>query len=375
MAAKLRSSSSSQSSSVATSDNPAEDNSTQSAAGKALAAVSLGMSYHPVVGYNWSPQRTMLPRPDGGTFELRVNSAGIRSNHDYTLEKPKGIYRILVFGCSQSGLYQSNERRFSELIARRNPGLEILDFSLPGTGTDQQLLAFEAIGSKYEHDLVLLMPFLANIRRNMAEIAGAVEPGGRIRYNRKPWFELVTLPDNTEELRLHNVPVPREEVESPQATSLKRRSAIRDRAKNSLLLRRLHHAIAPFLSRVGYEPYPEYSSDDTAEWQLMAAIIRRFVRENGKSPFVIAPIVDSWYVRFPDGQGYSHRFSSLADDEIVHVIDMLPYFRKLGRRLGECYMERDAHFSDLGHEVLADAVEGELRRLSLLPPRGTPSAV
>jgi hypothetical protein len=345
----------------------------ESGTAQAATAQTLSMSYHPVVGYNWVPQRSILPRPDGRTFELRVNSAGIRSNHEYTFEKPPGVYRILVFGCSQSGgMYQSNEQRFSELIVQRNPQVEILDFSLPGTGTDQQLLAYEAIGSKYEHDLVLLMPFLENIRRNVAKIAGSLQPSGRIRYNAKPWFELIDLPGSPEELRLHNVPVPQEEIAMPEMASVNHRGGVRERAKKMLFLRRLFRAFSPFLSRIGYEPYPEYSAEDTSEWRLMAAIIRRFVQENGNKAFVIAPIVDSWYIRFPPGQGWWHRFNSLADGETVHFINLLPHFQKLGRRMSECFLEPDPHFSDLGQAVLADAVEAELRRLSLLPPRRPP---
>jgi hypothetical protein len=338
---------------------------------EAPAAETLHMCYHSVVGYQYQPQRATLPRPDGGTYELRVNSAGIRSNHEHTLEKPKGVYRILIFGCSQSeGHYQSNDQRFSALLERRYPGLEILNFSLPGTGTDQQLLTFEAVGAQYEHDLVILMPFLENIRRIMAENVPSREPStGSITYWPKPWFELVTRSDNTEELRRHNVPVPREPVASAEPTSVNRRSTLREKAKKIVFLRRLVRKMGPLLSCLGYDPYPEYSAPDTKEWRLMAAIIRRFVELNGNGPFVIAPLVDGWYVRFPAGQGYWHRFKSLANGDNVHFVDVLPYFRKLGRKDSACYMEPDPHFSDYGQQVLADAVEAELKRLALLPPR------
>jgi hypothetical protein len=334
---------------------------------EATVGTTLRMCYHPLVGYQYEPQRQILPRPDGGTYELRVNAAGIRSDREHTLEKPDGVYRILVFGCSQSeGHYQSNARRFSEILERRHPGLEILNFSLPGAGTDQHLLVYEEIGSKYQHDLVLVMPFLENIRRIMAQNVASREPAtGRITYWPKPWFELITQSDESEDLKLHNVPVPRDPVESARPDSVNRRSGLRERAKKILFLRRLVRTLGPLLSHLGYDPYPEYRSADTREWRLMSAVIRRFGRRNDR-PVVIAPLVDSWYMRFPRGQGYWHRFDSLADGKNVHVIDVLPYFLKLGRKLGSCFMEPDPHFSDFGQEVLADAVEGELRRLGVL---------
>lgn len=124
------------------------------------------------------------------------------------------------------------------------------------------------------------------------------------------------------------------------------------------------------LAWLGYDQLPEYESPDTEEWRLMAALLRRFANGAAPSPFVIVPIVSSTYMRFAMGRNYWLRFSSLADGERVHVIDVLPQFLKLGRRAAACYMEpRDNHLSELGHLVLADAVEAELRARGLLPIR------
>ena len=134
--------------------------------------------HHPLIGYEYVPgTRYTLPRPGGGTYTLNINSAGIRSDREYSPAKPAGVYRILVFGDSYAaGQYQSNEHRFSELMERRHPGLEVINFGLEGTGTDQQLLIFEEIGRRYEHDLVVLMPFLQNIRRNTVESRVSRDP-------------------------------------------------------------------------------------------------------------------------------------------------------------------------------------------------------
>ncbi len=335
--------------------------------------------YHPVIGGQYDPGgRITFRRPDGKSFEVRINAGGIRSNREYDFAKPKGVYRILVFGDSQAdGAFQPNELRFSELMEKRNPTLEVINLALPGAGTDQQLLNFEETGVKYEHDLVLLLPFLVNIRRNLSPTRASIEPDtGRITVRAKPTFELITGADGSEELKLHNVPVPEQPlwVEEPgdeaNATPIswlsRKLEEARTKAKRSPHVRRLAYNLGPLLDALGRTPYPEYRTPDTYEWRLMAALIRRFAQGAGKKPVVVAPLVDGWYMRVASGKDYWRRFSSLADEKI-HVIDLLPHFLKLGRRARDCFFESDPHFSDLGHVVLADAIEGELRRLRLLP--------
>jgi hypothetical protein len=70
------------------------------------------------------------------------------------------------------------------------------------------------------------------------------------------------------------------------------------------------------------------------------------------------------------------RFDSLCDGRHIFTIDVLPYFRSRGCPADDYYFLRhDPHMSDLGHSVLADALEAELKRLDLLPPwAGGPSA-
>src|SRR5207244_483904 len=93
-----------------------------------------------------------LPQPGGGTYKLRTNQAGQRAQREFTRDKPEGKKRLLVCGDSfAAGQYVSNEDRFTELLERRLPDWEIINVGLEGTGTDQQLLIYQEVGSKYEH--------------------------------------------------------------------------------------------------------------------------------------------------------------------------------------------------------------------------------
>ena len=91
-----------------------------------------------------------------------------------------------------AGQFVSNEHRLSEQLERRVPALEIINLSLEGSGTDQQLLLYENVGLQYEHDLVILMPFLSNLRRNMVAAREALDAktGSKVLRG-KPRFELL----------------------------------------------------------------------------------------------------------------------------------------------------------------------------------------
>ena len=166
------------------------------------------VEHDPLIGYRYTPNLdVILPRPGGGTYHFQTNSRGIRSSREYPFKKPPGTTRIILCGDSMSaGQFVSNEQRMSEQLERRVPGLEVINLSLEGSGTDQQLLLYENVGLQYEHDFVILMPFLSNLRRNMvaAREAFDAKTGSKVLRG-KPRFELLGG-----RLELRNVPVPKE---------------------------------------------------------------------------------------------------------------------------------------------------------------------
>lgn len=325
--------------------------------------------YHPTIGYEYVPNtRQTLPRPGGGTYTITINADGIRSERTFTPQKPPGVFRIIVLGDSYAaGQFLTNEHRFSELLERRIPNLEVVNLALEGTGTDQQLLIFEQIGKRYEFDLVLILPFLQNIRRNMVEARNSwdARTGKEVRRG-KPRFELID-----DKLELRNVPVPETlpPVESDGGGATDTASATH-RLKtwiNSFgVLRGLKHLVYRFIA---WEPFPEYKSADTPAWKLMEAILMRLKDAAGDKPLVIAPVFYDSYIRFPMARNYWDRFSSLTRREGVYAIDLLPYFKKTGDDVARCFLVNDVHFSTHGHLILADALQDEMARLGLLPKR------
>ncbi len=272
---------------------------------------------------------------------------------------------ILCGDSLPAGQFVSNEQRLSELLERRIPRLEVINLSLEGSGTDQQLLLYEEVGLKYEHDLVVLMPFLSNLRRNMVAAREAIDAKtGSIVLRAKPRFELVGGM-----LELRNIPVP-QECMAGIGTSVKTDSDktllanIKTRANALLGAAFLKKLVYSFVPR---EPFPEFRDARSPQWQLMEAIIRRFKASAGNRPLVIVPTFYDSYVRYRMSRAYWDRFHSLQRIPGLHVIDLLPHFKKLGAGAIRCFqVPHDMHFSTFGHLVVADTLKEELARLRLL---------
>ena len=325
------------------------------------------IEHHSTFGYRYIPSLKMaLPKPGGGWYHIQINSQGIRSDREYSFEKPKGVHRIVVCGDSMAaGQFVSNEHRFSEVLERRVSGLEVINLALEGSGTDQQLLLYEQVGLRYEHDFVVLMPFLQNIRRNMVAAREAIDPRTGQRLLRpKPLYKYFDG-----KLVLHNVPVPKEVsvVDNEASGGTDARCSWLDRLKTRVsttpgaaLLKRALYTVVP------WEPFSEYRDPHSKEWLLMDAIIRRFKELAANRPLVLVPTFYSNYVRFRMARNYWDRYASLATLPNVFVIDLLPHFRRLGREAVRCFQDpHDMHFSSYGHLVLADALQSELTQLTV----------
>lgn len=328
------------------------------------------IEHHPVFGYQYTAGfDAVLPRPGGGTYAVKINRQGIRGDREYEPNKAQTVVRMVVCGDSMAaGQFVSNQLRFSEILERRTSNLEVINLALEGSGTDQQLLIFEAFAEHFQFDIVVLLPFLQNARRNMVEYRLAIDKAtGRRILQPKPRFELVG-----NALQLRNVPVPttRPDVADAGARALltdvdhSTRARLKSRLNQSAFVqqsKRLAYQI------IRWEPFPEYRNAHSQEWQLMEALVQRFKVAVGDKPLLIAPVFYSSYVRYSMARNYWRRYASLSRFPGIHPIDLLPYFKKLGAEAVRCFMDPyDFHFSPQGHMVVADALATECSRLGLI---------
>jgi carbamoyltransferase len=321
-------------------------------------------SYDPTLGYRFVPGIQARVPHEGGGYLLRTNHSGFRCRHEFTREKPRGLFRILLFGDSfTAGDAVSDKHRYGDALESLLPGTQVLNFGLSGTGTDQQYLIWRELAASLEHDLVVIGAQVENIRRVVARYRLYQWAEGEEVLLGKPYFTL----ESDGSLRLHQVPVPREPLargvlagEAADAIDQGGRFAWLRAAVN-----RLGPRAKDLVQRVTrYQPLPGYESADHPDWRLLEAILRRWFAEL-TVPVVLCPIPLYQYIEgTASPKAYQARFRSLEEPERVIVHDPLPDFRAHSREERRRFrFERDVHPTPAAHRVLAASLAGCLEPL------------
>jgi carbamoyltransferase len=309
--------------------------------------------YHPVIGYTFIPNLKTRIEHESGGYLFRTNSSGFRSEREFAKEKSEGVFRILLFGDSfTAGDGVSNKYRFSDVLESSLPGIEVYNFGLPGTGTDQHYLVWNEIAKQYEHDLVVIAVQVENIRRVAARFRTSVNSSGKEVVFAKPYFEL-----NDTQLALRGVPVDKRELTQNDLPESER--GFVDQGGRMPMLRKIVNKLGGPVKEAtqritGYQPLPEYDDAQGTEWQLLSAILEHWSDEI-KSPAIVMPIPLYHYVEetaSPDA--YRERFSELGTRIKALVHDPLEdYFRvdKSERRVFR--FENDIHPTPAHHALLA----------------------
>ncbi len=318
--------------------------------------------YHPVLGYRFIPGLRARVRHEGGGYLVRCNHAGFRCDHELTTRRPEGGFRVGLFGDSYTaGEGVSNRFRFGDLLEARLPGLQVLNFGLPGSGTDQQYLTFREFARDLELDLVLLCPMVENVRRNRdTHRLTQSATDGRLVLRAKPYF--VLREDGS--LEPHHRPVPKDVVPADEATlpaasgprtALRRAGAAVDRRLPGFLgwSRRLRGVSWP----------PDYDDPQHPGWRLMRAILSRWIGEC-HAPVMLCPLPTFEHVRREvRADGYRQRFAELGAEHDAEVVDVLPAFWRLPpRERRAARFPTDDHPSKRGHQILAEALSPALER-------------
>ena len=97
-----------------------------------------------------------------------ANSAGIRSDKEYSVERPGDVVRIAAFGDSFThGDDVGNEDTWAAVMETLSPDLEVINFGVGGYGLDQAYLRYLEKGREYDSQIVLIGYMSENINRNV----------------------------------------------------------------------------------------------------------------------------------------------------------------------------------------------------------------
>ncbi len=115
--------------------------------------------------YGLRPQVQVLATTSDFSVIYKINSQGLRDK-EYAFIKSKDKTRILVFGDSITfGEGIEYGERFSDIIEKSFPNLEVINFGVPGYGLDRILIKFTAEGLKFSPDYVIIFINEAIIKR------------------------------------------------------------------------------------------------------------------------------------------------------------------------------------------------------------------
>ena len=150
--------------------------------------------YDGLLGWAHMPNQRARFNHRDFSVEVVINSQGMRDS-EYSVERT-GKRRMLVLGDSYGwGFGVEHHERFSEILENIHPDWEIINASVSGYGTDQEFLFLKAKGMPLKPDVVLLLFYVNDFENNVH---------GEEYWHFKPYFVI-----EREQLKLHNVPVPK----------------------------------------------------------------------------------------------------------------------------------------------------------------------
>ncbi|HXV42487.1 MAG TPA: GDSL-type esterase/lipase family protein [Anaerolineae bacterium] len=292
-------------------------------------------AYDDLLGWVHKPNRQ-------GTFEqidfsvnVSINSDGLRDK-EYPLARTQGKKRLLVLGDSFGwGFGVENDEIFSELLEKRHPDWEIINASVSGYGTDQQLLYLKQRGMQYQPDVVLLL-FHPNDVANNSHSEQYVHNKAR--------FQLMDG-----ELVLTNYPVPKPSF---------RQRAFQYIVGNTYFFGRLYRVSNLIESQ--WRPAraaPAVKKDNRADYMLTTELLltlNDLVKQNGAQLVVVSVPISNKSLK-----------NLLRDTLQAAEIPYLPLDEALANSPEPVTFEHDEHWNPAGHKIVATTIENFLVDLNI----------
>jgi hypothetical protein len=126
-----------------------------------------GMTFDAELGWRPRPQVSKIGGVWGVKRPARTNARGWRDS-DHSVARVPGIRRAVAVGDSFTfGTDVDDGERFTDLLPERIERLEVLNFGVPGYGTDQELRVLETGALAYQPDVVILQICVFNDLRDI----------------------------------------------------------------------------------------------------------------------------------------------------------------------------------------------------------------
>lgn len=312
---------------------------------------------------HWPGLVTYLPQFG---HSVSLNSAGMR-DREHAVVKPEGVFRVLLLGDSfMEALQIPFERSFPSLLERAlatgaGTPVEVINASVSGWGTDDELRYLESYGTKWRADLILVAMTLHNdVHDNLRERFHVMKDGALVE---------------TSTARLSFLQY--------KLIQLKGLLASRSQAYQLMIrtrrLREMKTEAANLNSHVrdlfGTPTHGRVSTGVELTRLLLERIQSVGAQHGARVTLVLLPLA----VQMSDGKvaelvraggGLTsgcdlERPQRLLKDIVaqvgIHLTDLLPGFREWTRDGGgSLFLDRDGHWNEAGHKLAADIVARDL---------------
>jgi len=310
--------------------------------------------YHPDLGWYHQKNKKAFLRKNGFEIEVNTNSQGFRGSREYSIEKPKGVKRILVLGDSfVFGWGVRDHETFCSKLEQQYKNWEAIDLGVAGFGIDQILMSYRSIGQKFKPDVVVISIFPEDFWRATRTFSDSGYA--------KPYFSLTPSGD----LELNNVPVPKPfELRYNQFPEIIQQNSLEKLLIQSLVYRKLKLALIRLGKNLGW-----VDPDSTGEWILGRAILNQLVREiqqNNAKPILLVIPPHRWFLR-KNYESIHKSILRLAKREGFELIDATEPFREAINRssLEDYYIKDDWHWTEKGHELVSKLITERIKKMEL----------
>lgn len=274
------------------------------------------------------------------------NSQRLTNIEEFSLEKPRGVLRIALFGDSYTcGDEVPLRFGMSYVLKELIPKSEVLNFCVSGRGIEAMYARYILEAQKYQPDLVIFNVFVDDLQRvfdcsiltpNITVVDGRLVIGPR---------QYPTLKDFYEQYR------------APKYESYF-----------------LKHASWVYEQKTGYR---RRMARGLGLFSLILDDVQKQTRENN-STFIVGVIQDDEHLIDDTRKEYYNKLTQLINDKKIPLLDSLHYFEtkkvdyrnqsfnfiQVGERGGGPHL---GHFSPIGNALYAQSIKNTLEKLGVIP--------
>tara|TARA_Y100000588_G_C14272284_1_gene932831 strand:- start:2733 stop:3746 length:1014 start_codon:yes stop_codon:yes gene_type:complete len=324
--------------------------------------------YHSVFGHSYVPnQKVRIPNAEGA-YIIKTNGQSFRSDSDYVIKKSESKRFIFLGDSHTAGDGSvSNDDRFTNIIQNSSSDVECYNFACGGYGIDQQVLVYEYLAKKYEHDLVC---FSFHVKDDIGRFNPKIDTFSRLSNQilsiSKPYYSL-------EEKQFSNIPVPHSVIKSLEGKKSQEPNTVSSISKIKQFIRSIAYDdenpkyirdycsyLLKFYSRMKLE------SPRSHEYRAIRDLIHRLIILCEDKPLILSPLVDprSLYSNPDYRKLYRHFTSNFSN---VYYIDLVKDLKSRSRNYRWNLLNKFTfHYNLEGQKYVSNLILDKLKKERLL---------